>query len=112
MQPPTIAIQSSSAAVRRTPTLRFTVNEPTGLSEVSVHASAGTASPPLDDGQGGYRALLDFTAIDGTTATVTIAAMDEAGNVATQMLQLTLPANIAAPAASPAAPASPTAQQP
>lgn len=102
--PPEITVTSPGSATRRTPTLRFIAADPAGLQAVTVTAEGGAASTPTSDGadEDEYVALLDFTAIDGTTATVTIEAIDQAGNVAKQVVQMTVPDNFTPPpAASP-----------
>jgi hypothetical protein len=103
--PPEIVAAPQPDNARRTPTLRFSVSDPAGLQElhVSVDAPGASASPPImvDGEQDHYATLLDFTAIDAGSATVTIEAIDQAGNVGQQVVTLTAPAGIAPPAASP-----------
>jgi lysophospholipase L1-like esterase len=103
--PPQITAAPPVGEPRRTPTLRFSVTDPAGLQEVhvSVDADGASASPPVMVGgaQDHYATLLDFTAIDAGAVTVTIEAVDQAGNVGQQALSLTVPAGVAPPAASP-----------
>jgi lysophospholipase L1-like esterase len=104
-EPPRIAVTPQAGNPRRTPTLRFSVSDPAGLQNVQVTVDtpgAGAAPPVTVDGeQDHYATLLDFTAIDAGSVTVTIEAIDQAGNVGQQVVTLTVPAGIAPPAASP-----------
>jgi lysophospholipase L1-like esterase len=103
--PPDIAAAPQVGDPRRTPTLRFNVSDPAGLQDVhiSVDAPGASVSPPLlvGDEQDHYASLLDFTAIDAGSVTVTIEAIDQAGNVGQQVVTLTVPAGISPPDASP-----------
>ena len=104
--PPTVEVLSAAGATRRTPTLRLRVTDPTGLRALRVRAANGTASQPVPTGGDQYVVLLDFTAIDGNAAIATIEAIDQAGNTAQQVVEMTLPARISpntAPNATPGA---------
>ena len=82
----------------------FQRQRPAGFQAVRQRRRAGaSASPPVmvGDEQDHYASLLDFTAIDAGSVSVTIEAIDQAGNVGQQIVTLTVPAGIAPPAASP-----------
>ena len=68
---------------------------------VSVDGGIGSASPAVHVGEDQYATLLDFTAMDAGPATVTIEAIDQAGNVAQQIVTLSVPTGIDPPVASP-----------
>lgn len=90
MTAPTIEVAATLDATRLTPTLRFAVDDDTGVDSVSIEAGGATASGPYRTGDGEYVALIDLRG-SGGSATVTIHAADAAGNVTSSAVTVNAP---------------------
>lgn len=86
---PTIDAPDTLAASRLTPTLRFAAQDDTGVSELTIEASAGRVAGPFADGPD-WLVLVDLHEADGPV-TVSIEAVDAAGNTATETMTVNPP---------------------
>jgi lysophospholipase L1-like esterase len=87
---PEIHVHSSLTANRRTPTLRFEVTDASQITRISVTVGDSEESRPVNLGNGLYAMLLDLRGDDEREYVITIEAEDSAGNVGSDVVQLTL----------------------
>jgi lysophospholipase L1-like esterase len=90
---PDIDVHSSLTATRRTPTLQFEVADASQVARVSVAVGNLSEVQPVSLGNGRYAVLLDLRGDDLIEYSITIEAEDSAGNVGSEVVQLTLTTN-------------------
>jgi lysophospholipase L1-like esterase len=90
---PEIDVLSSLTATRRTPTLRFEVVDASQIVRVSVRTGDVPEVQPVHLGNGTYALLLDFRDDEASEYLITIEAEDSAGNVDSEVVQITLTTN-------------------
>lgn len=90
---PGIDVISSSTATRRTPTLHFEVVDVSQVTRVAVKVGDMPEVHPVNLGNGAYVLLLDLREDDAREYLITIEAEDSAGNIGSEVVQLTLTTN-------------------